>query len=215
MRRSLYICALVTLVTSAVVVGLAAAGSGAGRAGWPGPGLRDLTHLSALPGAQAPAIALTDQHGRRVSLAALRGQVVVVEPMDPECTSVCPLISQEFIYAAQSLGARNPRVTFVGINVNQFHRRPSQLLAFSRQHHLDRLANWEFLTGTAAQLRRVWHAYAIAVAPTQTGDVLHSEVMYFIDAQGRERWLAFPSGNPAAVPQWGQAIAAVAEHMLS
>jgi len=221
--RRLYVCAVAALVVSAVVVGLAAAGSGAGTdagkgAGtghWPASAMRDLTHLSGLPGARAPALRLTDQRGHRVSLTSLRGRVVVLEPMDPECTAVCPLISQEFIYAARSLGARNSQVTFVGINVNQFHELPSQVLAFSHQHHLDRLANWEFLTGSTAQLRRAWRQYAIAVQPSRTGDVTHSELMYFIDAQGYERWLAFPSANPAAVPQWGQAIAAVAEHLLS
>ncbi len=174
-----------------------------------------MTHLSALPGTPAPGLTLTDQRGQLVSLAALRGNVVVIEPMDPKCTNLCPLISQELIYAAQALGGSNSRVTFLGINVNQFHARIADVQAFSREHHLDELANWHFLTGTTAQLRQAWHDYAIAVQPNRTGDVVHSALMYFVDARGRERWLAFPSANPALITQWGQAIAAVAKHLLS
>lgn len=214
-RRRLYVWGLAAAATSAVVIWLATSGAGAGANQWPRTRLRELTHLSALPGALAPGFTLTDQHGRLVSLASLRGRVVVLEPMDPECTNVCPLISQEFIYAAQKLGSHTRDVTFVGINVNQFHARTSQVLGFSRLHHLDRLANWEFLTGSTAQLRRVWHDYAIAVLPSKTGDVTHSALMYFIDAQGHERWLAFPSANPGLIPQWGRAIAAVTEHLLT
>jgi len=204
------------LLAAATAMALVAfTGSSAGARSWLDPSLRQLTHLNALPARPAPGFALTDQHGRRVSLASLRGRVVVLDPMDPECTTICPLISQEFVYAARALGAANARVTFVGINVNQFHATGADVLSFSRRHYLSRLANWEFLTGSPAQLRRVWRRYAIAVLPSGTGDVTHSELMYFIDAAGRERWLAFPTGASAAVPAWGRAIAAVARHLLA
>lgn len=202
------------VVAAALAVGAVFAVSGAGARGWLKPSVQALTHLSALPGTPAPGFALTDQRGRRISLSSLRGRVLVLEPMDPKCTNLCPLISQEFIYAAGPLGAANSRVAFVGINVNQYHARPADLMAFSHLHHLDRLSNWYFLTGTTAQLKRVWHEYAIAVQPSRTGDVTHSALMYFIDAHGRERWLAFPSVDPAAIPQWGAAIATVAKHLL-
>ena len=214
-RRGVYVSVLAAVAISAAVVWLATSGAGAGTSQWPQSGLRDLTHLSGLPGAVAPDFTLTDQRGHRVSLASLRGRVVVLEPMDPQCTNVCPLISEEFIYAAQTLGSHNRGVEFVGINVNQFHASTAQVLAFSRLHHLDRLPNWEFLTGSTMQLRHVWHDFAIAVLSSKTGDVTHSALMYFIDAHGHERWLAFPSANPGLITQWGQAIAAVTKHLMT
>lgn len=206
---------VVTAAALAAVLLPGAAGSRAPAAAWPTPQVRSLTHLNALPSTPAPGFTLTDQRGQRVSLADLRGHVVVLEPMDPKCVDVCPLVAQEFVYAARALGASASRVTFVGINVNQFHARTADVLAFSREHQLDQLPNWHFLTGATAQLRQAWHEYAIAVQPSRTGDVLHSALMYFIDPQGRERWLAFPSANPGLIAQWGQAIAAVAKHLLS
>jgi len=43
----------------------------------------------------APGFSLTDQDGRTVSLASLRGKVVLMTFLDPVCTSDCPLIAQE------------------------------------------------------------------------------------------------------------------------
>jgi protein SCO1 len=213
--RLLLSLGVATAVALAAVLLTGAVGSGARATGWPTPQVRSMTHLSSLPGSPAPGLTLTDQRGQLVSLAALRGRVVIIEPMDPKCTNLCPLISQEFVSAAQVLGGSNSRVTFLGINVNQFHARIADVQAFSREHHLDRLPNWHFLTGTTAQLRQAWHEYAIAVQPNRTGDVIHSALMYFVDAQGRERWLAFPSANPGLIAQWGQAIADVAKRLLS
>ena len=57
----------------------------------------------------APAFTLTDQDGRPVSLAGLRGKVVLLTFLDPVCTSDCPLIAQEFRQADQMLGASRAR----------------------------------------------------------------------------------------------------------
>ncbi len=166
------------------------------------------------PAQQAPLFALVDQHGRHVSLAALRGKVVVLEPMDPHCTDICPIVSEEFVLAAQRLGARARQVVFLGVNVNQYHERPAEVDVFSRHHGLDRLANWHFLTGSTAALERVWHAYGISVQPNATGDVVHSALMWFIDPQGRERWVATPNYDKPQIPKFGAGIASVASRLL-
>ena len=58
-------------------------------------GLANLMQLSPVPGARAPGFTLTDQNGHTMSLASLRGKVVVLEFMDPHCTDICPIVSQE------------------------------------------------------------------------------------------------------------------------
>ena len=44
----------------------------------------------------APDFQLTDQNGQAVSLASLRGKVVLMTFLDPVCTTDCPIIAQEF-----------------------------------------------------------------------------------------------------------------------
>jgi protein SCO1 len=215
-RRGIHVLGAVAaacIVAVALALGVGG-GGGSDRSHWPSASLVNLTNLTSMPGAAAPTFTLTDQRGRSISMAAQRGKVVVFESMDPECTLECPIMAQEFVDAARELGTRGSQVVFLGINVNQYHASTADVLSFSRRHHLDQLANWHFLTGSAAQLREVWHAYAIAVQPSRTGDVTHSDLMYFIDREGREKWVAAPNYNKAAIPSWGAAIASVSAHLL-
>lgn len=48
------------------------------------------------------------------------------------------------------------------------------------------------------------------VQPNPGGDVVHSSLLYFIDRDGRERWVASPDTNKAVVTRWAQDIASVA-----
>lgn len=184
-------------------------------------------NLAALPGLPAPNFTLTDQYGRRVSLSgfARQGKEVVLEFMDTHCTDICPIVSQEFVIAHQALGPAASRVAFVAVNVNPFHASQADVASFSAEHGLSSLPDWYFLTGPVPALRSVWKAYGVAVqAPSPDVDVVHSDNMYFIDTEGRERYLALPTDYHTAsgaaylpagqVEEWGQDIASVAEQVL-
>jgi cytochrome oxidase Cu insertion factor (SCO1/SenC/PrrC family) len=154
----------------------------------------------------APAFRLTDQHGSPVSLAGLRGRAIVLTFMDPRCTAMCPIVSQEFVSANKALGPASRRVAFVAINVNQNHESTAALRAFSKKHGLTSMSNWYFLTGSTAQLTAVWRDWGIEVIPNKTGDVIHTTVVYFIDPQGRTRFAAFPVKSKASIDLWGKTI---------
>jgi cytochrome oxidase Cu insertion factor (SCO1/SenC/PrrC family) len=184
--------------------------------------------LTALDGRPAPDVDLVDQRGQTVSLSGLSqaGRAVVLEFMDPHCTDICPIISQEFKVAYQSLGARAGQVAFVAVNVNPFHTAQADVAQFTNEQGLDTVPDWYFLTGPMADLRAAWHDYAIAVqAPSPTADVIHSDNMYFIDPSGHERWMALPTDDHTAngtsylpakqVHQWGVDIASIASRLLS
>ena len=84
----------------------------------------------------AKAFQLTDQHGRTVSLASLRGKVVLLTFLDPVCTSDCPLIAQEFRAAGQLLGAAARKVELVAVVANPVYHQVAYTQAFDRQEHL-------------------------------------------------------------------------------
>src|ERR1700750_1498906 len=109
--------------------------------------LANLMQLSPVPVTGAPGFTLTDQGGHAMSLAGLRGRVVVLEPMDPHCTDICPIVSQEFLDAYRDLGASAPRVVFVAVNVNRYHLRVADVAAFSSEQRLTTVPAWHFLTG--------------------------------------------------------------------
>jgi cytochrome oxidase Cu insertion factor (SCO1/SenC/PrrC family) len=144
--------------------------------------------------------------------------------MDPHCTDICPIVSQEFIDAYRDLGGQASRVVFLAVNVNQYHLQVSDVAAFSSEQRLTTIPSWHFLTGPYESLRTVWRAYDVEVeAPNPNADIIHSSVMYFIDPNGHERYLASPmvdhtKTGSSYVPgdqlaAWGQGIAQVARQL--
>jgi cytochrome oxidase Cu insertion factor (SCO1/SenC/PrrC family) len=137
---------------------------------------------------RAPAFTLTNQQGRTVSLASLHGKVVLLTFLDPVCTSDCPLIAQEFRQADQLLGSRSRQVELVAVVTNPVYTLPEYTAAFDRQEHMNTLANWQYLTGSADQLKKVWRQYGIAAQILPAGGMIgHSDIAYVIDRSGRTR----------------------------
>ena len=136
----------------------------------------------------APAFRLTDQYGRPVSLASLRGKVVLLTFLDPVCTSDCPVIAQEFRAADQMLGAKSRNVVLVAIVANPIYYAVSYTRAFDQQERLTSLPNWLYLTGSVPQLKKVWADYSVAAQIVPSGGMIaHSDVAYVIDAGGHTR----------------------------
>ena len=136
----------------------------------------------------APQFSLTDQHGRSVSLASLRGHTVALTFLDPVCTSDCPLIAQEFRQTDLQLGPAGRNVDFIAIVANPIYRSISFTKAFDSQESMNRLPNWYFLTGSLSQLQRVWNSYGVLVSTVGAGAMIgHSDLAFIIDGHGRER----------------------------
>jgi cytochrome oxidase Cu insertion factor (SCO1/SenC/PrrC family) len=136
----------------------------------------------------AKAFQLIDQHGRTVTLASLRGKVVLLTFLDPVCTTDCPLIAQEFRDAGQLLGAASAKVELVAIVANPVYHQVADTQAFDRQEHLSQVPNWLYLTGTVARLQQVWKDYHIAAEILPAGSMIgHGEVTYVIDQNGHVR----------------------------
>jgi len=145
----------------------------------------------------------------------------VLEFMDPHCTDICPIVSQEFVDAYRQLGAQASKVVFAAINVNQYHATVRDMAAYSSAHQLNTIPGWHFLTGPVPALRAAWRAYNVQVeAPSPDADIIHSTVLYFIDATGTERFIASPmaghtAGGTAYLPLaqisgWASGIARLA-----
>ncbi|MDA8103495.1 MAG: SCO family protein [Nitrospiraceae bacterium] len=180
--------------------------------------------LTPLPAKQAPGFSLVDQNGRNFSLSSFRGKTVVLEFMDPHCTDICPIVSQEFVDAFHDLGANASKVVFLAVNVNQYHNSVASVQKFSVAHGLDAITSWHFLTGPFPSLKPIWANYGIQVsAPNPNADIIHTSLLYFIDPNGNERFVAAPVVDhtkvgkaylPAdTVAAWGHGIANLASYL--
>ena len=195
--------------------------------------LANLMSLSPLPRTPAPGFTLTDQAGRAMALSGFRGKVVVLEFMDDHCTDICPIVAQEFADAYHDLGPLAGKVVFAAVNVNPYYRSVPDVAAFSAEHQLTTIPGWHFFTGPLPALQAAWRAYNIEVqARSPRADILHTSAIYFIDRQGRERYLASPTDEgiteprsaygtknetgyvpPGQMTAWGRGIALLARSM--
>lgn len=173
----------------------------------------------------APDFTLTDQDGRQVSLSTFRGHPVVLTFLDPHCVTMCPIIAQEFVDAERHLRHVDPNVVFLAVNVNRHALSVATVATFTKEHQLDTVRTWHFLTGTLSTLKRIWSDYGIQVSTRIVHGqwtVVHTDIDYFINPSGQDRFLASPGADYRATAThkpylpgttyaaWGRGIALVA-----
>ncbi|HEX4834516.1 MAG TPA: SCO family protein [Trebonia sp.] len=159
---------------------------------------------SPLGGVPAPGFTLDNQFGQPTSLSQFRGKVVLLGFEDAECTDVCPLTTQSMVLAQELLGKAGSQVQLLGVDANPGANKVSDVLAYSQAHSM--VNEWDFLTGSDAQLKSTWSAYHIAVQ-LAAGDVDHTPALFVIDAQGREQKVYLTQMVYSSVAQSAQVIA--------
>lgn len=157
-----------------------------------------------LQGRPAPNFTLTNQFNTPTSLSQFRGKVVVLAFVDSECTSICPLTTMSMLQAKRMLGTRASDVQLVGINANPTATSVADVSAYSTSHAMSN--QWDFLTGSRAQLSVVWHEYNVYVAAIH-GNIDHEPAVYIIGPHGRERMLFLTQMAYATATQQAQLLA--------
>jgi protein SCO1/2 len=136
----------------------------------------------------APSFTLTDQYGDRVSLSQYRGQVVVLTFLYSTCGDTCVVFGQQIRGALNELEEERVRLPAVLIvSADPAADTPANVRRFLAEVALT--GRVQYLTGTRAQLRTVWRAYAIK--PASDGRALFDEYapVLLIDPSGRKREL--------------------------
>jgi protein SCO1/2 len=138
---------------------------------------------AALPsGVSAPTFALSDQAGAPVSLAAYRGQVVIVAFLYSSCGSACVVIAQQIRGALDELGRAVPVLV---ISADPAADTPAGVERFLRKVSLSGRVRW--LSGSPAQLRPVWHAFHVLSASAGHAAFARTASVFLIDRRGTER----------------------------
>lgn len=144
----------------------------------------------------APDFRLTDQRGEPLALSDLRGRVVLLAFLDPNCTDTCPLTAAEFLRVSEQLGTAAAEVSFLAVNVNPGANTVADVAQASEKWRVGELAQWHFLTGSAEELEPIWRAYSVQAGSPKAehpAEVAHSPGVYVIDQQGqRRRYVSVP-----------------------
>jgi protein SCO1/2 len=158
----------------------------------------------------APDFTLADQYGEPLQLSALRGRPVVLTFLFTQCPDVCPLTADKLRKTADLLGSAADQVAFVAVSTDPPRDDAAAAQAFVDQHRLT--GRLRFLLGTQAELQPVWSAYYMYVVPSASDDpaeraaanyaartATHTDALFVIDRQGRERTLLRSDFEPEAL----------------
>jgi len=131
-------------------------------------------------GDSLPEFRLTDQSGRAVELADLRGKVAAIDFIYTRCPlpDVCPRLSANFTTLQRRFHGRD--VMFLSVTVDPDYDTPAVLADYAKRWAADPAA-WRFLTGDIGPL-----AAALGeVYWTDEGSIGHNSTTSIVDRQGR------------------------------
>jgi len=186
--------ALVTVVLVAAIVVIVAGSSGGGN----GSSSASITSATGresefvgapFPGEiAAPQFTLRDQSGSEVSLSSYRGRVVMLTFLYSTCGDTCVVIGQQIRGALNELAEEHaPTPPVLIVSADPAADTPANVRRFLADVSLT--GRVQYLTGTPAQLRAVWRAYAIK--PASDGVAVFDEYapVLLIDGSGHKRVL--------------------------
>jgi cytochrome oxidase Cu insertion factor (SCO1/SenC/PrrC family) len=159
----------------------------------------------------APDFKLVNQFGQPMSLSQFRGKVVLLGFEDSECTTVCPLTTQSMVLAKELLGKAGNSVQLLGVDANPDAIQVANVRNYSQVHNMTN--QWDFLTGSLAQLKSVWSDYNIAVQ-IESGQIDHTPALFVIDQQGRLQKLYLTQMAYSSVTQSAQVLATEVASLL-
>ncbi|MGH3210052.1 MAG: SCO family protein [Trebonia sp.] len=166
---------------------------------------------TALGGKPAPAVKLVNQFGQPMSLSQFHGRVVMLSFEDSECTTVCPLTTQSMVLAKELLGKAGDSVQLLGVDANPDATKVADVMDYSRVHGM--INQWDFLTGSLAQLKSVWKAYNVDVQ-IESGQIDHTPALYVIDQQGNLQKVYLTQMAYSSITQSAQVLATEVASLL-
>jgi cytochrome oxidase Cu insertion factor (SCO1/SenC/PrrC family)/thiol-disulfide isomerase/thioredoxin len=147
-----------------------------------------------------PSAQLVDEHGRPVSLSNWRGKWVVLAPSMTLCHEVCPMTTAALTQLTGQVRRAGlaGQVVVVEATVDPWRDTPARLRAYRRLSGAD----FALLTGTPAQIHRLWKFFGVfykrvpqgkpadvdwLTGKPETFDVQHTDAVFIIDPAGQER----------------------------
>jgi protein SCO1/2 len=142
---------------------------------------------------RVPAFSLTDQRGRVVTDADLRGSVWVANFVFTRCPSVCPLLTAKFKALQERIGPI-AGVKYISLSVDPAHDTPAVLADYAAKYDADP-ERWRFLTGPLETIEKtVVSGFKIHIGEPKPSandpslvEIMHGEHLVLVDATGMIR----------------------------
>jgi protein SCO1 len=147
-----------------------------------------------------PHLTLTDQNGKKVSLASLRGKPVLFDFIYTSCPGPCLMLTSRMRLIANRLGPMlGSKVWFVSVTVDPEHDGPGELLNYAKQQGADQ-NGWLFLTGSPADIEQLMNQFKLVRQREADGTVDHVLEFFLVGPDGRQLYqYAASHAEPALV----------------
>jgi cytochrome oxidase Cu insertion factor (SCO1/SenC/PrrC family)/thiol-disulfide isomerase/thioredoxin len=149
---------------------------------------------------KVPAVELLDEQGKPFSLSQWRGRWVVLAPSLTLCHEVCPMTTGALTQLTNEVrqAGLSKQVVVAEATVDPWRDSPARLRAYRRLSG----ANFAMLTGSPAEIHRLWKFFGVyyervpqgnppdvdwLTHKPETFDVQHTDGLFFIDPAGQER----------------------------
>jgi protein SCO1/2 len=198
---------LAPLAVGALTLGLlVCACGGGGSSSNAAVTLPNIAGGDAVPAKNAPPIELTDQYGKKVDLAKLKGHSVLVAFLYTHCTDLCPIVAGK-VHTAYAKLAKSERPLFLAVSVDPAHDTPASAATFNRRHRTDGEIDW--LLGSQPELEKVWKAWGVKPEHNANDpeEIEHNAEIFAIDPQGQIRALFPPSFKPDKLAEGTRTLA--------
>jgi len=126
----------------------------------------------------------TNQDGKRVMLASLRGEPVVVAMAYTSCRDICPMIVADMIAIEdRAKEASLNGIRFALFSLDSTIDTPERLKAYAVDRGLD-LAHWALYHGDDKAVRELAAALGVRYRRDASGGIDHSAIITILDADG-------------------------------
>ncbi|MQP74503.1 SCO family protein [Stenotrophomonas sp. MYb238] len=146
------------------------------------------TPAAALPGQSLYhlQVVLTDQNGRSVPWASLRGRPQLVSMFYGNCHLMCPLIIENAKAVQKQLPAdQRARLDVAMLTLDPVRDTPAALAEIAQRHRAP--DGWRFLRPAEGDVRALANLLDVRYRFREDGSINHTSVLVLLDAEGRVR----------------------------
>jgi len=204
-RDSPRLLPLAALVSGVLALGLLLSACGGGSTDT-AVTLPSIAGGDAVPAKNAPRIELTDQYGKQIDLAKLKGHSVLVTFLYTHCRDLCPIVAGK-IHTAYAHLKKAERPLVLAVSVDPSHDTPASAAAFNQRHRTVGEIDW--LLGSRAELEKVWKAWGVRPEhdANDPEEIEHNAEIFATDPRGQIRALYPPSFKPAKLAEGTRTLA--------
>lgn len=147
----------------------------------------------------APDFSLIDQHGKKVTLATVKGRPVLLSFAFAHCTALCPTLVSDVLKAAKLAADLKPQIIL--LSLDPWRDTPGSLPGLAKSWNLPE--NAYILSGEVSQVEETLEAYNVPYQKDEkTGQIAHPALVYILDGTGEIAYTL----NAATAGQMAEAL---------